>query len=939
MTVVAWACVVAFVVVALGSSLIGRTVFLGTDVLGGVSPWAYYGLGAVPVVNVLVGDTIDSVVPSTLLLKHSLLDGTFAQWNPYVLGGSPLGAVPNTGLFSPVGLVWFLVPDSYAPGAVKLLEIVVAAAGMVLLGRRWRLSSAAQAVATLAFISSGFMIAWTNWPQTRVAAFIPLLFWACDRAIDRRRVRDAVPVALVLAAMLLGGFPAVVGYAAYAVLAYSVVRLVAWRVDWRGWLRALAVGVGGALLGVLLAAWQVIPFAIDALYSVNFESRIETPQRHLRWQELSTLIIPGMNGIPGDSTTWTPESLNPVEAFSYVGVGVAVLALLALLTRRRRAGEVLWFAVGATAVCLVLIYVGGTPLALAQQLPIFSNNFVGRMRVLVGFFVAVIAAFGFDKLVRGPDARTDLADGRGRVHAGVVLVVAATVVAVGAVTIRGNMLEVDAEVIGGVRHQTLVVLVTGAAALLLGLLAWWRGRAWRVVAGVVLPVVVVAQAGAVVTDWWPRSDPASFYPVTATHEFLADNLGEQRYVSAGRAMLPSTNTGYELRSTAGHTFHGSEWRDMMEGVDPDAMQSATFSVLPVDEIASPVLDRLATRYAVVEPQNTIQGTQEVLGAPATSATATADEPVTSVPLAGPVRGVAVTLPEGIGEPRTTGDTVGVTVTVRATDDGEELASTDLRLSRSNPPFSTWVALAGDHVAADRGWVLEVRPHGTDTLEVATLAGGELAGVVAYAADDGLRIVHTGDTTIYERAGALDRFRWASTVTVVDDDDQVAALASGTLADDTVVMHEAGEPTEAGSSGRIAVDADDPGHVALDVDADGAGYLVVADTLLGGGWTATVDGQPVDIVEADHALAAVHVTEGTHRVELRYEAPGWRAGWVATAAGWLLAAVIVAGAVLRDRRRRLAAATVPADGDGAPHADDAPASPQAPPDPDPADPSR
>ena len=54
---------------------------------------------------------------------------------------------------------------------------------------------------------------WADWPQSRVAAFIPALFWALERLVLHRRIRELVLVALVVATLLLGGFPAVTGYA------------------------------------------------------------------------------------------------------------------------------------------------------------------------------------------------------------------------------------------------------------------------------------------------------------------------------------------------------------------------------------------------------------------------------------------------------------------------------------------------------------------------------------------------------------------------------------------------------------------------------------------------------------------------------------------------------------------------------------------------------
>ena len=48
---------------------------------------------------------------------------------------------------------------------------------MVAFLRRHGLTRAAGVLAGIVFAASGYMMMWTNWPQTRVGAFIPLLFW------------------------------------------------------------------------------------------------------------------------------------------------------------------------------------------------------------------------------------------------------------------------------------------------------------------------------------------------------------------------------------------------------------------------------------------------------------------------------------------------------------------------------------------------------------------------------------------------------------------------------------------------------------------------------------------------------------------------------------------------------------------------------------------
>ena len=92
---------------------------------------------------------------------------------------------------------------------------------------------------------------------------------------------------------------------------------------------------------------------------------------------------------------------------------------------------------------------------------------------------------------------------------------------------------------------------------------------------------------------------------------------------------------------------------------------------------------------------------------------------------------------------------------------------------------------------------------------------------------------------------------------------------------------------------------------LQVDARGAGYVVVADAIQTG-WVARLDGERVNLRRADHALVAVYVPEGRHTIELVARPRGWRAGIALS----LAALVVVVGLfawILSRRYRRTRAA--------------------------------
>jgi len=188
------------------------------------------------------------------------------------------------------------------------------------------------------------------------------------------------------------------------------------------------------------------------------------------------------------------------------------------------------------------------------------------------------------------------------------------------------------------------------------------------------------------------------------------------------------------------------------------------------------------------------------------------------------------------------------------------------------------------------------------LALATDPSGAVAVDLVRPDDDGLRMAFAGDLDIYERTRALPRIRWAGSALVVEEfSARLRLLGSGALSEGTTVLSEPAVRTS-GADGSVTIVEDSPTAIVVDAVAGGDGLVVVADALQVD-WQATVDGEPVDLVDADHAGVGVPVGEGSHRIELRYAPRGQRAGTIVsivTALG--LIAAVVGARLARSRSR-------------------------------------
>ncbi|MBF4514380.1 hypothetical protein ITJ66_17980 [Plantibacter sp. VKM Ac-2885] len=916
-SIVAWAALVTFALLSVGPPLLGMGTFLGTDLLQNAAPWQS-ALGPTrPVVNALVGDTVDTVVPQTWAIVDMLRAGTSPAWNPWVGGGTELGGLPNSGLYSPLSVAWWVLPLSAAPGVTKLLEIVAVTIGMSLFLRRLRLPDPAWALASLVFVSSGFMVSWTNWQHTRVAAVIPLLFWALDRAAVRRRLVDVVPVAIVVGVMLLGGFPAVTAYALYAGAVWVVFRAITTGRSFGRVVGAGAVCAAGVVLGVALCAWTMVPFAINATSVLDFSVRAQSSTDSLQLIDLVSAFVPEIIGDVSIPTAYGSGS--PIERLSYVGiVAMLLIASRFLLRRSSVAMPGARFQIIALAVCVVLVYIGGPALAAAQELPVFSNNPIGRLRVLVGFFSATLAAAGFAALIaeaRPPRDVLELPAARGALDGRQLtlrILTALAILGLMASLTATAMDEVPAWAEGGIIAAIWTTAGFGAAGLALILLGRFaKPSVVRAAAVGLLPLLVLIPALDLVDHWWGWSDESTLYPATETTDYLAQHLGEQRFANTDAVLLPGANTIYGLRSVGGHAYQTAQWQDLLREVDPNTMISPTYSTflssIAAINIASPVLDRLGVSYMLFDPNAPAPGVFQ--GVDRSSETVElGDGPVRSTVRTGPVR----TIGFAIDGDASIGDGAELTADIVDEVSGDVLAST-----------TTWyrslsgernVTLAGEPIPAGTAWHAEIRLS-SGSAQVFAAVDDPAAAAVALTlpAEDGARIVQTGEATIIERTNALPRVRWAdSAIVETDADRRLSLLAEGAIPPTTVLLErdedlETAVPAEedVGSSATVdlAPTEDDPAAVSARTTSDRAGWLVIDDSLRRPGWSATIDGEPAALVPAEHAGAAVRVPAGTHDVRVQYTVPGLETGTLVSLAALGVTVLLIAAELLIARRHQ------------------------------------
>lgn len=844
---------------------------------------------------------------------HHLKRGILALWDPTLGTGSPfLGGgthhpmflQAHLHLFYPVNLLvlGLLERGQHIPHVVlqyhHLLHYAMAGAFTYLYGRQLGLGRFAASVSGIAFMFSGFMLAHvTHWTMIDTVAWLPAILACVARADATLRPRWGALGGLALGVAFLAGHPQLfyhVGLAAGALGLTLIARRAATDGPWRR-LAAILALVPVVALGI--AAVQLVP---------SWEMAVASHRAGLGydWKTTGSLLPAYLAQalLPWGLFTVGNWRSSGSEYYLYPGILPMILALHAVMRR--------WdWRVGFHAALVV----GGVLLAFGDHYGLYRVTYdllpgltlfriPARFVGLAGFAVAILAGIGAEALVTGPRPLA-LARGVRRLALGAAAgIVPLMLVLVWAQT-RSNADDFQ----NFASQYVLLVLYLAGAALVVS----WPGRAGP---GALRAAALIVLLADLLFGSYPITD-------TARNPDLRPPR-EREWVEA------ISRTAEPLRLSRGDHIH------------PQTIYRYGWGVVDGESTFAPpaFLDLYALSRELPRVQDLLN-VRYVL--PAGAAPPPAARP------AGPLRlwpGAVRRLPlPGEGAPRqleihshlvhglelAQGQTVATvhvvgadgtsaTVPLRA---GIETAEWSIdrpgaRAGHGKPAvIRSWSVPEGYQGHTYRATV--DLPRGLRPAELLLEGGpGSAVLVVERVAADGrvgwppgpdperFRQVTAG---LYENVRALPRAFLVRRARQVPDAQMLDELRDLDPLEEVLTTEAlpAGftPPPRIGAPPlppvRVVTYAAE--HVVLETDAREPAVLVLSDTYHRR-WRAWDNGQPVTIAPADHALRAVFLSAGRHRVEFRYRQRGVFVGLGVTiatlgalGAAWLLA-----------RRRRTAA---------------------------------
>jgi hypothetical protein len=353
---------------------------------------------------------------------RELRTGHLPLWNPHVYAGAPYFGSFQPALAYPPNWLGLVLPTVVAINVGIALHFFLGGLWTYLWTSRRRLHPAACTLAGLVFMFCGahfLQLYRGHLPTLRTVIWAPLILLAVDGVVETVALKWILLGMVAVALQVLAGHIQQTFYTALVVGCYASLCWLRSAQRLRAAAGLAAIYAGGAALTAvqLLTGLDAVSESAHRRLSYAIAASFAFPP-----ENLLTLVLPGVFGDMVSEPYWGRWTLSEMSLF--IGCAPFLLALYAVIagTRERKR-----FSFVLTLVVLVLAFGYYTPLfrLLYEYAPWFGS-FRGtkRFTVLAALFLAMLAAVGFDLLLRArPPARWP----------GIVAVIAAVVLlAVGA---------------------------------------------------------------------------------------------------------------------------------------------------------------------------------------------------------------------------------------------------------------------------------------------------------------------------------------------------------------------------------------------------------------------------------------------------------------------------------------------------------------------------
>ncbi|HSV43731.1 MAG TPA: hypothetical protein VLJ10_04170 [Candidatus Bathyarchaeia archaeon] len=324
-------------------------------------------------------------------IKDSLRSGILPLWNPHQACGTPLVGMMHTGIFFPLNLILYLLPDIIAWDILIFFRFLLSGLFTYWFMRVLKFKRLPSLTAAIAFMLSGPMTL-NQWGFIQVELITPLLLLCLERLIQKPTMRNSACVALSVALTCFSGHPEHVFLVNTYGLIFFCFRVITASPKKTDWKKTLQWFLGSYFLGTCLSAVVLFPFLQNWIFEF-WNAHAEAVGALAEGANIRNATL--INFIMPHFFQKEPVTMDFVRStfWGYIGVIPLGLAFLGLWQRQRR-GLNYFFA--AIAVLIFLKSYVNFPLTnWIGLLPGLRHcRFVHHSQYLFAFSLAMLAGMG-----------------------------------------------------------------------------------------------------------------------------------------------------------------------------------------------------------------------------------------------------------------------------------------------------------------------------------------------------------------------------------------------------------------------------------------------------------------------------------------------------------------------------------------------------------------
>lgn len=378
----------------------GKVPFSSNLLVSFYNPWAQEKFpgweGGIP--NKPVGiDDLRIFYPQKNFSIEMLKKAVIPFWNPYNFSGNTHLALSETGVFYPLSLIFFFLPQLMAWSILIFIQPIIASIGTYLYLNLIIKNKKSSLFGALVFGFSGVVIVRMveGLSVGHTLIWLPFVFFGIEGFIQTNKIRYLIILLLSLVFSLLSGWFQFTFYVYFFSLIYALAHVFNKNIS-KIEKNKLLVFVPFVLLP-LITLYQIVP-AIQMLYnSPRSLSTYESLRLHLMpLQHLFTFIFPDLWGNPGSYNFFGRSEYK--ESILYIGFVPFFLSLISFFKFKSRK-IVKFFSLFALLALLFGIDNPVSDFLIKLPIPIVSSFLPNRIFLISSFSLSILSALGLNYLL------------------------------------------------------------------------------------------------------------------------------------------------------------------------------------------------------------------------------------------------------------------------------------------------------------------------------------------------------------------------------------------------------------------------------------------------------------------------------------------------------------------------------------------------------------